>query len=278
MDHLPNFFMLKEDWTGVKVTLRDHEFLHWLPGVECARCGHRLSSTAKVPYVKEEDRAKVFGEVEAVSSRSEFNAKVVQLPLPDAYRAEPVPPSPGVSIDRIHVYCSGVLPDIVEIYGSIIVSPGAREILHAFGAVDDHFTELVVEKGPEMPGHALFTPPMTVIGKADWRPYTKCTECGRRGTIEGQLKAIAKYKAEPDRYGPPEPLPPNPGIIGWRTTPFTPELWESVGSPHFFRLFEHGNFAAYSEDLIDALWKLKAIAVRPEPIKLIGYERAGESE
>lgn len=273
---MPKFFRLKTNWLGVRITLRDLQFPCRLPDVTCERC-HGRSSFEKSPYVRREDREEIFGNAGKVSARV-FNSRIPLIPVPHAYRAEPVPPSPGSGIDRAHVTCTGMLPDIADAFGSILVSARAREILHEFGAVDEHFTDIVVVKGPEMPDHALFCPPMSVIGKADWRPFTDCPECGRPDFIEGRLESIAKYQAKPDKYGPPDPLPPNPGIPGWRTTPFTPEFWEAVGSPHFFRLFAHGTFAAFSVDLINAFGKLKAVAVEIEPIKLIGYERAGETE
>lgn len=272
MDFSNNFFMLDENWDGLRVSLRDLEFLHELPCINCDRCGEPLWSTANEPYITLEARRSLFGDAEAVS-RAEFDAKIAQLPIPDAYRNQPLPPAPGVGIDRIHVYCSGVLPDITEIYGCIIVSPRAREILHIFGAVDDHFTELIIEKGPDMPGHTLFCPPMTVIGKADWRPYTRCAVCGRTGIIEEQLQRIEKYKASPENDSrPPAPLPPNPGIVGWKTSPFTTEFWKAIGKPHFFRLFAHRTYAAYSTELIEAFRQLDAVAVTPKPVKLIGYK------
>lgn len=271
MDFSNNFFRFDDDWTGVRVTLRDLEFPCCLPSVDCGRCVGS-SSFEKSPYVKCEDRVELFGDAENVSP-SVFYSRIKLLPVPEAYQTEPVPPSPGSGIDRVHVSCSGMLPDIAGAHGSILVSARAREILHEFGAVDEHFTDIVVEKGPEMPDHALFCPPMSVIGKADWRPYRDCPECGRVDFIEGRLQEIAEYDAEPDDYGRPEPLPPNPGIPGWKTTPFTPEFWESAGRPHFFRLFAHGTYAVYSADLIEAFGKLKSVAMKPEPVKLIGYKR-----
>lgn len=190
------FYVMREpdysgEWKRWKPTNHDIEALPIrLPAVDCAACGNRWSTNARLPLVQLPESREMFTALSRVECLRTGEFKdLVKTVREEFHIPDEISLPPGISFGpaTISFRRTTNLPDFVwDWSGVLLVSPKAQQALKRFGVIGYTLAKVnAVIPADEEPGDAPGYAELIISGNAgraivnpEFVPVVTCSECG----------------------------------------------------------------------------------------------------